>query len=152
VKGRSFYAETVNTLTLAAVTVVVGFHRDRLGALTSHNLFYNLFFCKDLDFFLLLSLGADRVRFNKLVNIRGHFWFFIRVYIIISMYVLWRKACRFLRFIIIFAILLVNVFWVDINACFAYFLLLNFFTIIHVGLNLFCRPIGHHRSLTLRRL
>jgi len=86
VNGRSFYAETVDTLTLAAVSVVVDYHCDRLGALT-HKLFYNLFFCKDLIFFLL-SLGADRVRFNKLVNIRGNFRFFIRVYIIISMYLL----------------------------------------------------------------
>lgn len=186
-KAWSVYAETVDALTLAAVSKVTEHHCDWIGALTP-KLFNYLFFCKnwdwfsdwvldwfldwvldwfldcdldwftdcdlssvsdlDLDFnFFWFSLGADLAHFNKLI--RGFFRLFIHVYITTFMCPMWWKATRFLRFIIILVI--VNVIRVDINACLAYLFLLNHLSIKQVGLNLFHRPIGHHRSLALWR-
>ena len=114
---RTVYAETVDLLAPTAVPVVVNFHVDWLGTLSLKP--FNSFFCKNFFF----CLRADSVRFNKLVNNRRNFRLFVQVTAITQMFGFWRKASRFLRFLIILAIL--DVFGVDKNACLAYHFLLK---------------------------
>jgi len=142
---RTVYAETVDLLTPATVPVVVYFHVDWLGTLSLKP--FNSFFCKNFFF----CLRADSVSFNKLVNTRRHFRLFVHATTITQIFGFWRKASRFLRFLIILAIILVNVFGVDKNACLAYHFLLKHLSLRHVGLNLFCRPMSHHWPPPLRR-